>query len=531
MSELSTPGGFWFRTRDPLLPLDRLRKAVLGLTRARRLQILVDHGFAGLFLGLVLAAAAMLAARAEAFPVSPWPLAGAIVVAAIAVAVLVGWWKRPAALQVAIRADLQLKLKQRLSTAWEYMTVNGDGALTERLAVQAANAGLPADPGAVFPLRLNGWGRLAPLAALTLLLAAVVDIEREQAPPPRASDERVVSEGERLGVFGRAMQERAARAQLPRSARQGAELERLGTRMESSSLTRGQAVGELRRMDASLEEERRQALAEAGAGDDATPGRERGSAGRAGVDPEAMLDRMRRGGLDSADMGALTRYRQELARSGGTADALDKALARHRDGADDALRAILENLARTERARKEDRELARAREQVLRAQESLGASAPRARNQGTLPEIDWDGDEHADRDARGTEDDRAETRRSSQAGRADPRFASRGDGVGTERAQSPYRPEPGPRGPVLQPKGEMREGESHSSHARLPARAGKSSVENVEMAREFAPQVEEVLSREQYPAHYKEFIRRYFLSLSRGARGAPDPSAPEGGKQ
>jgi hypothetical protein len=41
------------------------------------------------------------------------------------------------------------------------------------------------------------------------------------------------------------------------------------------------------------------------------------------------------------------------------------------------------------------------------------------------------------------------------------------------------------------------------------------------MASEFAPQVEEVLSREHYPAHYKEFIRRYFLNLSRGARGAP----------
>ena len=201
---------------------------------------------------------------------------------------------------------------------------------------------------------------------------------------------------------------------------------------------------------------------------------------------------------------------------------VDKALARHRDGADDALRVVLENLARTERVRKEDRELARAREQVLRAQESLGDSAPRVHNRDPLADIDWDGEEREDRDARSRESGRADMRGSSQPGRADPRSASQGNGVETDRAQSPYRPEPGPRGPVLQPKGEMREGETHSSHARLPARAGKSSVENVEMAREFAPQVEEVLSREEYPAHYKEFIRRYFLSLSRGARGAPD---------
>ena len=81
--------------------------------------------------------------------------------------------------------------------------------------------------------------------------------------------------------------------------------------------------------------------------------------------------------------------------------------------------------------------------------------------------------------------------------------------------------QPAPRGPVLQPEGELRGGESHSSQARLPARAGRPKLENVEMASEFASQVEEVLSREHYPAHYKEFIRSYFLNLSRGERARP----------
>jgi hypothetical protein len=30
--------------------------------------------------------------------------------------------------------------------------------------------------------------------------------------------------------------------------------------------------------------------------------------------------------------------------------------------------------------------------------------------------------------------------------------------------------------------------------------------------------VEEVLSKEHYPAHYKAFIRRYFLTLSQGTQ-------------
>jgi hypothetical protein len=541
MSPFSTTRSFWFRARDPLSPRERLRKAVADLTRARRLQVLVDYGFAGLLAGLGLAAVAVLVARVMLLAWPTWPLAGAVVFGAVAVALLAGWWRRPATLEVAIHADLKLKLKQRLSTAWEFLTAHQDEELTERLAVQAVNAGLPADPWAVFPLRVNRWGWLAPLVATALLLAAVIEVDRAaQAPSPRAPDERVVSEGERLGAFGRAMQERAARERLPRSARQAAELERLGARMESGALSRTQAVGELRRRAVALEEERQQALADAGgadggrrgadqrspradqgspAGDRGSP-REKGSAAGSGLNAEAMLDRMRRGSLDSADLRALARYQKDLG-SGTAGQALEKALQRHRAGVDDALRQILENLALTERARKEDRELGRAREQVLRARENLGDAQATARGQGPRAEIDWDDDERGDRDAGSAESARPDARRASESGRADPSSASRGDGVATDRAHSPYRPEPGPRGPVLQPQGEIREGEAHSSHARLPARAGRSNVENVELAREFAPQVEEVLAREHYPAHYKEFIRRYFLNLSRGARGAP----------
>jgi len=536
MSPFATTRGFWFRPSDPLSPRERLRKAVADLTRARRLQLLVDYGFAGLLAGLGLAAVAVLAARVMLLPWPTWPLAGVVVLSAVAVALLAGWWRRPATLDVAIRADLKLKLKQRLSTAWEYLTAHQDEKLTERLAVQAVNAGLPADPGAVFPLRVNRWGWLAPLAATALLLAAVIEVDRAvQAPAPRAPDARVVSEGERLGAFGRAMQERAARERLPRSARQGAELERLGARMESGALSRSQAVGELRRRAASLDEERRQAQEEAagadggpsGAGqssprtDQGSPGDNRGSPAGSGLNPEAMLDRMRRGALDSADLRALTRYQKDLG-SGTAGQSLEKALQRHRAGADDALREILENLALTERARREDRELGRAREQVLRARENLGDAARTARGRGPSAEIDWDDDERDGRDAGSAESVRADTRRSPSSGRVESRSASTGDGVATDRAQSPYRPEPGPRGPVLQPEGEMREGEAHSSQARLVPRAGRPNVDHVEMASEFAPQVEEVLSREHYPAHHKEFIRRYFLNLSRGARGAPE---------
>ena len=74
------------------------------------------------------------------------------------------------------------------------MTVHGDVELAERLAVQAVKAGLQSRAGAVFPLHVNRWGRLAPLAATALLLVSVVDLNRMQAPVARKVDEQVVSE-------------------------------------------------------------------------------------------------------------------------------------------------------------------------------------------------------------------------------------------------------------------------------------------------------------------------------------------------
>ena len=62
----------------------------------------------------------------------------------------------------------------------------------------------------------------------------------------------------------------------------------------------------------------------------------------------------------------------------------------------------------------------------------------------------------------------------------------------------------------------MRAGEVFASQGSVLPNVTRPTVENVEMKQEFASQVEGVLSRDHYPAHYKEFIRRYFLSLSQG---------------
>ena len=44
-------------------------------------------------------------------------------------------------------------------------------------------------------------------------------------------------------------------------------------------------------------------------------------------------------------------------------------------------------------------------------------------------------------------------------------------------------------------------------------------MEAAALSPRFAVQVEEALSKDRYPAHRKDFIRRYFLTLSEGQAG------------
>lgn len=528
MSPAADAPSFWIRDGGPGPARDSLSRLVAALTRARRLQVLLDHGFCGLLVGLLLASVAVLSARLMPSPYPPWQLGSAAVIVALAAALLVGWRRRPDSLEVAIRADLTLRLKQRLSTAWEFVTLHGESELADRLAVQAVKAGLPARPWLVFPLRVNRWGLLTPVAATALLLVSVVDLERiqVQAPTPQKIDEQVVSEGQRLGAFGRAMQARSERDKLPRSASQAAQLERLGARMEGGALSRREALSQLRSLDASLEQERMQALAEAnraGSGPRRAQSTE-GSQIAADLNPGAMLERMQRGALGNDDTRALARRLEDLDRMGIPREELENALERQRSGDEQTLREILETLAKIERELKEDKELSDAREQVRRSRDNLSdARARTSGERGRTANIDWDDDEGEGRGPKDSAKAGMDARLDSTTSGRAARNASQGNAIeATDRQDSPVSPDAGPTGRVLRPQGQMREGESFTSQGRTLPRAGRPSVENVQMRAEFAAQVEQVLAKEQYPAHYKDFIRRYFLSLSQGARGSQE---------
>ena len=535
MSEPGSAAVTWMRADAPGPARERLRTAVRALTRARRLQCLVDHAFAGLTCGLAIAAVAVAVARQAGASALAWQLAGALVVSALAVALALGWWRRPDALTVAIDADLQLRLKQRLSTAWEIMSTQGSGELTDRLARQALRAGLPARPNAVFPLRINRWGWVAPLAATALLLAVVVDLDVRRAAAPAKVDEHVVRAGERLGSFGREMQARAERDRLPHSGREGAQLERLGAHMQSGDLDREQALGQLGRMAEAIERSRAQALADAKRPDLAARRGRRPEAAAAvpDLDPGAMLERVQRGAFDAADARALSRRLDDIARAGVPRQRMEKALAEQRAGADEALRDILEKLAQMDRALKEDKELSNALEQLRRARDNLGGKPAAAQDRrGATAAMDWDDDERADRDNTSSAEARTDVLLESPGSGRAARAADEGDtSPATERVDAPVAPEPGPAGRVLRPEGQVRAGEDFSSEGRMLPRTNRPNARRIDLPQDYAAQVEAVLAREQYPEHRKALVRRYFLNLSQGARTAAEPPATPGNER
>lgn len=517
MSTLARSRGDWITPGSGRPAREQLADVVADLARASWRQHCADCACTALFVWLVCATVAMLAIRVGLVAAEPALVLPGLLVVCLAAAAAAALARRPDSLKVAIAADLALNLKQRLSTAWEFSAAGSDAALAERLAAQAVRARLPARSRSllVFPLRVNAFGMLAPVAAIALLLASVLDFERVTAPAPVVIDESVVSEGVRLREYGQRMEGRARREALPRSTEAAQQLQRLGNRMESAGLSRGEALSRLRDLDQELDAARRAALGEG----ESTPigplqiDTVDGAPTPAGPDPRAMLRRLLDGQLGAGEAGALGSDPGALARSGVSREALEDALRSFSQGEQSKLRDILEQMAQSEQAREDARELGDAREQVTRARQSLGG-AP-----GAGPRAD---EPAAQAGARVAGED-ASDGLDGPDGDSDGAASGSGGATGARgesfRAQAVRRaPREVDTGAVLQARGQPGEGGVFQSQARVLPRAGQVGIDNVELDARFAPQLEAVLSKEHYPAHHKAFIRRYFLSLSEGQR-------------
>ena len=496
----------------------RLADFVRDLTRARRLQLFVECAWGGLFFGLLAACVPVLAVRLGGLAWPQWPAAALFLALSFCAAALLAWRRRPGDLEVSIFADLELKLEQKLSTAWEFARRDPGTPLAERLAAQALAQRMPVTHQ-VFPLRLNTWGRLAPLAALVLALVGLMDFGARTGDSPLAIDPVVADEGVRLREHGRRMEARARQESLPRSQAQAGALQRLGARMESGASPRRQALTRLRELSQALVRERRMALPDGLPADIARlPAQSLAglpvlSDGRLG----ALLAGLRQGTLTRDDVEALGAEVTRISALGIAPAELEEALARFAAGEHEALRRLLEKLSEAGTALREAVVLWDAEEAVRRARENLGERGLLLGGRGEGAGEPGGGDGPAawlNARLAGTDD-----------GDVRAFAALRGPGRGhgaepAERLRSPSpRPVEAPGDVALEVKGRPGEGQVFSTEARVLPRPGRVSVPVTALDPRFHDELETVLARQYYPLRHKALVRRYFLALSEGAAG------------
>lgn len=490
---------------DPQRAWDVLAGFVRAVSRQKRHQTLVEHAGTAVFWALLISIAAVLSIRLGGLAYSPIGVVASLLVLAVIVSAFMTWWRRLDDLETVVLADLELNLKQRFSTAWEFARLEPDSPLTGQLVRDAVrNLRLPRY-ALVFPRRLNTLGKLTPLAAALLVLVSIVDLQRVSEVSPPVADQLVVDQGAQLREFARHMQRRAEREALPRSVAEAERLHRLGARMQSGTLSRGQAIGRLRQLGTTLDEQRQLALSEVG--ESTLDPLQTGSQTASGALKRVRLrsKRLLSGQRVPGDIETLSVEAATLARLGVSTEQLEEALASFAEGDDRNLRDMLENLSGIEQSLLDAEALGRAEEKVARVRENLGDIFAGGERQTASSEGALRGQTNAFDGAGGPgghAGDEAGAGYSSEA---------MGGGRKLTRGSQSARAQV-----TLKPESQFGAGGVFIGEIRVLPRSGQSSVEVVELEAQFAAQVEAVLAKEQYPVHTKEFIRRYFLSLSAG---------------
>lgn len=499
---------------EPRLAEERLAHFMRETCRQKHHEILFDSICTGIFAALMLCVVLVLFSRLGESEI-PANIPVAVVLSlALLGSTFMARRRRPDDLRVAVLADIRLKLKQRLSTAWEFARTQPGSEIAILLAVQALKQRLPLPSEPVFPLRINSWGKLIPIAVALLVLASVIDLDRITERSVVELDDTVVDEGKRLREFAEQLGGLAEREGYSRSAAAAERAQRLGARMESGALSRREALSRLRQLGAHVSDQREAALYD-GAKLSFDVSQTQTSVLTRDLESlgvRSMLQNLLDGRLAASDARTLSLETSTLAQLGIDAAALERALERFDAGSEEELLEILEKLAGVDLNLQDAEALSEAEAAVIQARENLGdMSAESGRgspgtNGRRLP---------GEQSDTGT-GFRAESNRMGN----DPSGRGPGTGYGPESSKRPGgTPEDASQDiseAILRPKSQVGAGDVFSAEAGVLPRLAQPAVARLELDARYAAQLEEVLSKETYPLHHKEFIRRYFLGLSQG---------------
>jgi hypothetical protein len=486
-----------------------------------------------LFVGLCLCLALAIWHRFVPLPIGRLVEFGVAAMAFCAVvAIGLGLRSRADPMSLLIRADRTLRLKERLSTAYELATSPHPHPLRPIVLQEAARAARSVNPFRVIPSITPRTLRWTPFLLLAIVLVLVVDFGMILPQSAVDGDTRSSStwsdQGQQLERLGKRLETEARRHGLERSGEAARRMQTLGQRLQNEKVNDREAMARVNSLAdyvRNLEEElKKMAVLE-----DINIGNVRDvMVNQASVSGEVqrLLGMMGRGKLSPSEMRNLQERLQSLGQQGSLDERLSEAINQLRDGDLEGARETLENyllqdqlaqdfehLKRAERGLERNFEhgLDRSEEMDLDQPGNEGgedsdyqmAGDPRG-GSGGIPD-DFEGGDYLDSEGMGSN-------------------SSVGSGRGAE-SEAPRSRIPDANAPASRITGQSGEGGVRRSYVRaLPLKAEASvSLEDVVIT--YQKRAEESLLREEIPPNNRDLVKAYFLAI-----GLVEESAGSEGK-
>lgn len=239
--------------------MQELQRKIAAIRFRLRLFRVLDWAFWGLLAGLCIAALLMLVVKFV--PVGPvyLPIAGAIVAGAVLLSAIAAAFRRVTMFEAALRADVQLNLRERLSSALALADLHRQGemayAALEDDAVHYARALQPTRDFRYKAPRHARHTVWPALACVLLYFAPTYDLFHKPAPPPSMhttttamTPEERKKEAEKIHELAKQARKREENLQIGEDLKFADKLERLSQDVSLGRKDKKEAMAEMSRL-------------------------------------------------------------------------------------------------------------------------------------------------------------------------------------------------------------------------------------------------------------------------------------------
>jgi hypothetical protein len=495
----------------------------------RRRMLLLN----ALFIGLCCCLALAVWHRFMPFPTNRLIGIGLGIMALSAVvAVLLSLRSRPDPLGLLIRADRALRLKERLSTAYELAASSPPHPFRALALQEAARVARSVNPFRVIPTTTPRSLRWTPFVLLAIVLVVVVDFGMILPSSLIGGDERLnpalQAQGQQMERLGKRLETEARRRGLERSLDAARRMQTLGQRLQNEKINEREALARVNSLSEyvrNLEDElKKMAVLEDISGSKVREV----MINQANVSSEVqrLLGMLGRGKLSPGEMRNLQERLQSLGQQGMLDDRLGEALSQLREGDLEGARELLENFLAQEQFAQDFEHLKRAERALDRGMEQgVDSGDEMDFDQSTGERGDYGDDEMAGNPvggSGGSPGDFEEGDYFDSEGMGSNSSVGAGRGVENEAPRTRVTET---NAPPTRLSGLSGEGGVRRTYVRaLPLKAD-ASIPLDEVVSTYQKRAEESLLREEVPPNNREIVRAYFLSI-----GLVDESSGSEGK-